>query len=110
MGRGPPTARVGFVSFTLVIDPLAEADLALARAEYDAIDPDLGSRFARAVDDAFAKIRSTPYLFSLVTDDVRFYMPRRFPYVIYYRVESDRVAVVAVVHKRQDQAKWKRRI
>ena len=41
------------MSFTLIVDPPAEADLAVARAEYDAIDPDLGDRFARAVDDAF---------------------------------------------------------
>lgn len=101
---------MGLVSFTLIVDPLAEADLALARAEYNAIDPDLGSRFANAVDDAFAKVQSTPNLFPLVTDDVRFYIPRRFPYVIYYRAEGNHVAVLAVVHKRQDQAKWKRRL
>ena len=67
------------MSFTLVIDPLAEADLAAARAEYDAIDPDLGTRFRAAVADALAKIQDTPLQFSLVTDDVHFYIPRRFP-------------------------------
>jgi hypothetical protein len=51
------------VNFTLVIDPLAEADLALARAEYDAIDPDLGARFATAVEDAFERIRAIPALY-----------------------------------------------
>jgi plasmid stabilization system protein ParE len=100
---------VELVSFTLVIDPLAEAELALARAEYDAIDPDLGGRFRAAVADVLAKIQATPLQFSLVTEGVHFYIPRRFPYVIYYRVEGDRVAVLAVVHKRQDQARWKRR-
>ena len=98
------------MSFTLVIDPLAEADLGLARAEYDAIDPDLGIRFAAAVDDAFERIRTTPALYPLVTDDIRSILPRRFPYVVYYRIEADRVAVLAVIHKRQDQAKWKRRL
>lgn len=98
------------MSFTLVIDPPAEAELALARAGYDDIDPDLGSRFRAAVADAFAKIRDTPLQFSLAAEDVHFYVPRRFPYVIYYRVEGDLVAVLAVVHKRQDPDKWKRRL
>ena len=98
------------MNFTLVIDPLAEADLALARAEYDAIDPDLGTRFAAAVEDALERIRTTPALYPLVTDDIRFTIPRRFPYVVYYRVEGDRVAVLAVIHKRQDQAEWERRL
>jgi len=101
---------VGAVNFALVIDPLAEADLALARAEYEAIDPELGSRFAAAVDDAFERIRAAPVLYPLVTDDVRFIIPRRFPYVVYYRIEGDRVAVLAVIHKRQDQARWMRRL
>lgn len=58
------------MSFSLVIDPLAEADLGMARAEYDAIDPDLGTRFAAAVQDAFDRIRATPALYPLVTDDI----------------------------------------
>jgi plasmid stabilization system protein ParE len=45
-----------------------------------------------------------------VTYEVRFIIPKRFPYVVYYRIEGDRVAVLAVIHKRQDQAKWKRRL
>jgi toxin ParE1/3/4 len=98
------------VSFTLVIDPRAEADLASVKADYDAEDPTIGRRFAAAVDDALDKIEKTPFLFPLVTDDVRFIIPRRFPYVVYYRVEGDHVVVLAVVHKRQDQAKWKRRL
>jgi len=70
----------------------------------------LGTRFAAAIEGAFERIWTTPALYPLVTDDVRFIIPRRFPYVVYYRVEGDRVAVLAVIHKRQDQAKWKRRL
>lgn len=98
------------MSFTLVIDPRAEADLISACADDDAEDREIGRRFAAAISEVFDKIAKMPFLYPLVTDDVRFSMPRRFPYVVYYRIEGDRVVVLAVVHKRQDQAKWKRRL
>lgn len=98
------------MTFDLIIDPEAESDLARARDWYDDQDPGVGRRFAQAVDAAFQKIKTSPHLYPLVTEDVRFVMPRKFPYVAYYRVEGDKVAVLAVVHQRQDPAVWKRRM
>jgi plasmid stabilization system protein ParE len=34
---------------------------------------------------------------------------RRFPYAVYYRVERERIAVVAVHHGKRDPSPWQSR-
>ncbi|HJZ94146.1 MAG TPA: type II toxin-antitoxin system RelE/ParE family toxin [Gemmataceae bacterium] len=98
------------MTFELIIDPEAKSDLAQARRWYDDQDPGVGRRFAQAVDAAFQRIKERPHLYPLVTEDVHFITPRRFPYVVYYRVEGSNVVVLAIVHQRRDSAVWRRRL
>ena len=44
-------------------------------------------------------IAAAPELFGVVEDDFRAAPLKRFPQLVYYRVEADRVFVVAVQHR-----------
>jgi plasmid stabilization system protein ParE len=35
---------------------------------------------------------------------------KRFPYVVYYRVEAERLVILAVQHGRRDEARWHSRV
>jgi plasmid stabilization system protein ParE len=49
-------------------------------------------------------------MYAAVLGDYRRALVRRFPYVIFYVVEAERIVVYAVFHCSQDPAKWKARL
>ena len=88
-----------------------------ARAEFDeAFDwyeqqrPGLGLDFMRRVQQAFDLIEQMPELHARVFEDVRCATVRRFPYAVYYRVETDQIVVLAVFHGRRDPKIWQERV
>ena len=51
-----------------------------------------------------------PEMFGVVWRDVRAVRVRRFQYVVYYFVLSDRVEILAVIHGARDESAWRSRI
>jgi plasmid stabilization system protein ParE len=66
----------------------------------------LGEQFLMAVASAFEAIGRYPEMFSKVHGEVRRALLSRFPYAIFYRVESKRVVVLAVLHTARDPKLW----
>jgi plasmid stabilization system protein ParE len=97
------------MSLPLIIRPAAEPDLAAARDWYDAQRPGLGLDFKAAVEDVFARIRAAPEIFAAEYRGVRRAGLRRFPYVVYYRLTSAAVEVLAVLHGGRDPRSWRSR-
>jgi plasmid stabilization system protein ParE len=50
-----------------------------------------------------------PLLFAESYRGIRRVPVRRFPYVVYYRVEGDDTVVLAVLHGRRHPREWKKR-
>lgn len=93
----------------LILKPEAEADLADARAWYDAQRPGLGDEFLDHVGEALARIRQSPLMHARVFEDLRLTLVVRFPYAVIYRVDDDQITVVAVYHTRRDPRGWQGR-
>lgn len=93
----------------LHVEPEAEAELGEAIAWYESRHRGLGLEFARVVRAGFAAIERTPELGPVVDGRIRQVVLRRFPYTIYYVLEADRIAVLAVFHGRRDPRQWRRR-
>ena len=51
-----------------------------------------------------------PELYGQVADGVRATPLRRFPFVIYYRMDAGRVVILSVTHGRRAQQGWEDRI
>jgi plasmid stabilization system protein ParE len=66
--------------------------------------------FADSVDEAVARIEAMPQMYAMVFQNVRRGKLRRFPYLIYYRVLSDRLEVIAVLHASRDPKLWQERV
>ena len=65
----------------------------------------LGERFRDALGDAIARIAENPAQFPVHYRDLRRVILFRFPYAVYYRVDSNHASVVAVFHgKRSPKA------
>jgi toxin ParE1/3/4 len=87
----------------------AEADLLEARAFYDNIRPELGNRFAQAVDDTVEAVSENPRQFQVVHKGRRRAGVWRFPYGIFFEVQEDRVVVIACMYGRRDPRRWQAR-
>jgi plasmid stabilization system protein ParE len=73
------------VTLPVVWIPEANEDLQEARAWYDNIRPELGERFARAVEVTVEAIAEHPLQFPVVYRSRRRARVRRFPYGIFFR-------------------------
>ena len=97
---------------TLAVDfrPEAAADVLEARRWYELQESGLGAAFADSLDETIGRIESMPRMYAVALRDVRRGKLRKFPYLIYYRILSDRIEVIAVLHGSRDPKIWRERI
>lgn len=81
-------------------------DLAAGFEYYELQTEGLGEKFLTTVDAAFDAIERYPQMFAPVHGEVRRALVSRFPYAVFYRVESKRVVVLTVLHTARDPKLW----
>jgi len=89
-------------------EALEEADN--AAAFYREQQLGLEVRFLEALNDTISQIRRNPLLYRRIEGEIRKCRITHFPYGIIYRVNNDRIEVIAVMHLRQRPGYWKSRI
>ena len=89
--------------------PEAGADLREALNWYEDIHPDLGRRFVVAVDAAVEAIAKSPLHFQKVHGETRRGGVKRFPYGLFFKVESQRIVVMACMHGKRNPTRWQLR-
>lgn len=92
-----------------ILRPRAENDIQAAFEWYESQRPGLGPLFLAAVRERLEAIRSFPEPNPIVYRDIRRAVVSRFPYLIFYVVRPDRIAVLAVLHHARNPAVWPRR-
>ena len=81
-------------------------DLAGAYGWYDEQRTGLGEEFLAAVDATFDAIERIPEMFRRVHGEVRRANVSRFPYAVFYRIDSKSVVVLTVLHTARDRNLW----
>ena len=89
--------------------PEADAELKHARAWYDNIRPELGERFALAVEATVDAIAEHSMQFPVVYRGRRRAGVWRFPYGIFFDVQEHRIVVIACFHGRRNPKRWQSR-
>ena len=97
------------MTLPVVWTPEANEDLLEARAWYDNIRPQLGERFALAVEDTVGAIAEHPLQSPVVYRSRRRAGVRRFPYGIFFEVQEHRIVVIACFHGRREPRHWQSR-
>ena len=98
------------MSLPVVYLPEAQDDIDSAYAGYEQRLAGLGDQFLVSLRDQVDRIQANPELYGVLHQDVRAAPMRRFPYVVYYRVEADRILVIAVQHGRRSAGAWQGRV
>ena len=90
------------MSYRLLIRPRAESDLVEAQQWYEAQRRGLGGEFRIEVDKILGQLLDQPFIYPLVTPRSRRAVVHRFPYLLYFLVEGERVSVIACLHGKRD--------
>ena len=90
------------MNWRVIIRPRAEADLQEAREWYETQRPGLGDEFLLEVRHAVELLAEHPERRPLYYRGFRRLLTRRFPFKLFYRLESDRVVVFRILHAKRD--------
>lgn len=91
-------------------DPRARAELLEGIKFYHKRGGNLGAEFLAEVQRASAQVSQMPSAGSPDAFGVRRTLLRRFPYSVMYRVETERVYVLALMHQRRNPGYWQDRL
>jgi plasmid stabilization system protein ParE len=98
------------VNLPIVLLPEAQAEFDQGVDWYEQQRPGLGQDFIDSIRDVTNRISATPEAHAITYKDVRQAVVRRFPYNVLYRVETDRIVVVAVFHTSRNPKDWQGRV
>jgi plasmid stabilization system protein ParE len=87
----------------------AEEDLEDAATWYESQRSGLGQQFLDEVLKALGTIAEMPLVYSVIYRNTRRAWIRRFPFGIFYQVESDGVIVIAIIHGSRHPRRWQGR-
>jgi toxin ParE1/3/4 len=89
--------------------PKADAEMVDAAVWYETQQEDLGKRFLASVQDALNRIEVNPVLYPVVEGDVRRCLTKTFPFGVLFRIKSDMIVIMAVMHLHREPDYWKTR-
>jgi plasmid stabilization system protein ParE len=95
--------------YRLEATPAVELDIEAAFEWYEGEEAGLGFQFLDELRDSYVRILDHPFGYQELRSGVRRALTRRFPYSIYFSVETDVIVVLAVLHSARDPEEWQRR-
>lgn len=98
------------MSYRLVLHPLARLDILDAVVWYEGQRPGLGLEMADQVDVAIQRAAENPLSYAIIEGQFRRVLCRRFPYAVFFRVDAERLVVLAVAHVRRAPIAWRSRM
>lgn len=97
------------MSRRLIVRPLAESDIARARAWYERQRDGLGSQYLDAVGRTLLHVQEWREIYRRILGPVRRAFVHRFPYAVFYVVRDERVEIIAVLHVARNPRLWRQR-
>lgn len=97
------------MSLPVRVRPEAAQDLEDAAAWYEEQSKGLGHEFLDEVRRSLQRVVEQPELYPSVHRTTRRVLIRRFPFGVFYRIETDSIVVIAVMHGSRDPQRWKQR-
>jgi toxin ParE1/3/4 len=87
---------------------VAEQEFDDSIAYYESEREGLGQEFRAAIEQLFQNIADNPERFRKLTGDVRrAVVTRRFPFVIHFLIEPERIMILSVFHASRDPEQLK---
>ncbi len=97
-------------SFSIELSDEAEVDFEKSYEFYYEDSPKVADTFFKRINLGFKSINQNPESFPIVHKDVRKYVVKKFPFVIYYRIVDAKIQVIAIFHTSRNPEIWNERI
>ena len=94
---------------SLIFHPEAEAELLDAAEFYENQQSGLGRRLSKEVRTTIRQICEHPHAWEKLDAENHRCLMNYFPYGIIYRIESDHIRIIAVMHLRRKPNYWNNR-
>ncbi|MEG3836737.1 MULTISPECIES: type II toxin-antitoxin system RelE/ParE family toxin [unclassified Microcoleus] len=98
------------MSLSIVLSPAAQEEFDEAVDWYEQQSAGLGVEFLNRVEESLDLISATPEAYPIVFPEMRRIVVRKFPYLIYYRVEPEQIVVLAIFHSKREPKTWHSRV
>jgi toxin ParE1/3/4 len=92
------------MSLAIAFHRAASAEFLEASSWYESKRSGLAAEFTDEIDRCVCLASEKPLQFAVIHKDIRRVIANRFPYGVYYRVEEQRIVVLAVFHSSRDPA------
>lgn len=87
------------MTYNIILSEIAEKEIESIKEWYDAQTYKSGDDFVLTIEDVLAKIAWNPDIYPIVLfNQYRRVLIRRFPYWVYYRIESNNIRISSVFH------------
>jgi plasmid stabilization system protein ParE len=87
----------------------AKLDMQHANKWYNLQRGNLGYEFISEIEELHTRLKTNPKQFPKIRKDIRKAILKRFPYSVYYIVNSNRIRVFAVLHNSRNPITWMER-
>lgn len=96
--------------YQIILHPEAAHDVQEAFDWYEEKSEGLGFEFLRAADACLASVQRNPLAFPVIYKQVHRALLRKFPYMLFYIIEEEKIVVLACFHAKRDPTDWLRRV
>jgi plasmid stabilization system protein ParE len=97
------------MSLRVVFRGAAQIELIEAAEWYEERRKGRGAKFIAAIRKVLHQIAAEPEFYAKVFEDVRWAPVSKYPYCVYYRVESEQLLVLSIFHTSRDPEAWQNR-
>lgn len=97
------------MTLRVIFHDRAEEELNEAAGYYARARPGLGDAFLAEVHRAVEALLAAPLAGAVMESDIRWWIVKRFPYSVVYRIGDDHVRILALAHQKRRSFYWRRR-
>lgn len=97
------------MTFPVIFHELAESEMNEAAAYYATARPGLGEAFIAEVQHTVDLLIAAPLAGRSVDSEVRWWLLRRFPYSVLYRIRADHIRILAIAYQKRRPFYWRER-
>jgi len=87
----------------------ADEEMKAAAAYYEKRVTGLGGDFLDEIEQGLSRIQQFPLLWPIYEGEYRRYLLKRFPYGMIYRIEGEKIFIIAVAHLHKKPGYWRDR-
>ena len=95
--------------FSIELSDEAETDFNESYEYYLEDSPKVADTFFRRINICFEDIKQNPNSFPFAYKDIRKYVVKKFPFVIYYRIIDSIIQVIGIFHTSRNPEIWNER-